>query len=49
MLFAPPRSQILTVIFNLVWIGFALDAEVSEEAPAAAPITGDIEAAPKRS
>ncbi|KAF8073012.1 TIM21 [Scenedesmus sp. PABB004] len=46
----PPcvSPQILTIFFNLVWIGFALDAEVEAEpyaAPAAAPITGDVEAA----
>lgn len=53
---AHPRLQILVVIFNIIWIGFVLDAEV-EPATAAAgeegkkcckkggeAATGDVEA-----
>jgi hypothetical protein len=42
-------AQILVIIFNLVWIGFALDYEepAAKDAPAA-PITGDVENAATR-
>jgi hypothetical protein len=42
-------TQIMTVIFALIWIGFVLDAEADEEpaAAGAAPITNDVEASRK--
>lgn len=40
--------QILVIIFNLVWIGFALDFEEPATKDAAAPITGDVENAATR-
>ena len=36
--------QILVIFFDLVWIGFALDAPTDCAAAAVPPITGDIEA-----
>ncbi|WIA09217.1 hypothetical protein OEZ85_008627 [Tetradesmus obliquus] len=39
---------ILVIIFNLVWIGFALDFEEPATKDAAAPITGDVENAATR-
>ena len=45
-----PDLQILTVIFNLVFIGFSLDYEVKPEQKPQATATADVEApqAPKK-
>jgi len=40
--------QILTVIFNIIWIGFILDAEArTTDKICDKPISGDVEAARK--
>lgn len=45
LLLCPFYLQVMTCIFNLVWIGFALDTEAVAEG--ANPITSDPEAARK--